>query len=412
VSSSSHRSDAWLTLRVFLPFVAGYYVSYAFRSMNALLGPHIAAELDLGAADLGLLTSVYFLAFALAQIPMGVLLDRYGPRRVDAALLLVATAGAFAFARAPSFGFLILGRALVGLGVSVCLMSSFQAFALWYPKERLATINSRAFAVGILGAVTVTVPLEMALRVTDWRTIAACFALAALAASAAVFYAAPERKPVAAHDSLAVALGGVRALLTDAAFRRTVVMVSASQCAAMSLGTLWIATWLRDVAGYDPVQVGRGLLVVNGTLIAGYLAFGRLAELRARRGASILPLIAGGVGTASLCLALLALGVTTGALALWAAFTFSSSAATLAYALLLRRFPAEMAGRLNTTVNSFVFLAMFLGQWLAGLVLELWPRSGAGYAPQAYHWALGALWLLQLAGLAWFWRGRRLFANW
>src|SRR5439155_7393856 len=198
--------------------------------VNALVGPHITAELDLGAADLGLLTSVYFLAFALAQIPMGVLLDRYGPRRVDAALLLLATAGAFAFARAPSFGFLILGRALVGLGVSVCLMSSFQAFALWYPKERLATINSRAFAVGILGAMTVTVPLEMALRVTDWRTIAVFFAL-----------------------------------IADAAFRRTVVMVSASQCAAMSLGTLWIATWLRDVAGYDPVQVGRGLLVVNGT---------------------------------------------------------------------------------------------------------------------------------------------------
>jgi MFS family permease len=108
----------------------------------------------------------------------------------------------------------------------------------------------------------------------------------------------------------------------------------------------------------------------------------------------------------------LALGVTTGALALWAAFTFSSSAATLAYALLLRHFPTEMAGRLNTTVNSFVFLAMFLGQWLAGVVLELWPRSGAGYSPQAYHWALGALWVLQLAGLAWFWRGRRLFANW
>ena len=412
MSSSNHRSDAWLTLRVFLPFVAGYYVSYAFRSMNALLGPHIAAEFDLGAADLGLLTSVYFLAFALAQIPMGVLLDRYGPRRVDAALLLLAAAGAFAFALARSFGELIVGRALVGLGVSVCLMGSFQAFALWYPKERLAAVNSRAFAVGILGAMTVTVPLEMALRVTGWRSIAAFFALATLAASAAVFYAAPERRRTAAPDSLAVALGGVRALIADAAFRRTVVMVSASQCVAISLGTLWIATWLRDVAGYDPVQVGRGLLAVNATLIAGYLAFGRLADLRVRRRASILPLIAGGVGTASLCLALLALGVTTGALALWGIFTFSSSAATLAYALLLRRFPTEMAGRLNTTVNSFVFLAMFLGQWLVGGVLELWPRSGAGYPPQAYHWGLGTLWLLQLAGLVWFWRGRRLFANW
>src|SRR3989442_3935371 len=191
-------------------------------------------------------------------------------------------------------------------------MSSSQAFALWYRKERLAAISSRAFAVGILGAMTVTVPLEMALRAIDWRTIAAFFAVGTLAGSAAVFYAGAERRRVAAPDSLAVALGGVRALIADAAFRRTVVMVSASQCAAMSLGTLWIATWLRDVAGYDPVQVGRGLLVVNATLIAGYLAFGRLAELRARRGASILPLIAGGVGTASLCLAGLRLGGTTG----------------------------------------------------------------------------------------------------
>jgi predicted MFS family arabinose efflux permease len=412
VSCAEHPSNAWLTLRVFLPFVAGYYVSYAFRSMNALLGPHIAAELDLGAADLGLLTSVYFLAFALFQIPLGVLLDRYGPRRVDCALLLVAAAGAFVFALAPSFTYLIVGRALIGLGVSVCLMGSFQAFALWYPKERLATINSRAFAVGILGAMTVSVPLEMALRVSDWRSVAAFFALVTLAASAALFFAAPERKRAAAHDSLAVALGGVRTLLANAAFRRTVVMVSASQCAAMSLATLWIATWLRDVAGYDAVQIGRALLAVNCALIAGFLVFGRLAELRTRRGASMLPLIVGGVGTASVCLALLALGVTVGALALWAIFTFASSSATLAYALLLRRFPTDMAGRLNTTLNSFVFLALFLGQWAVGLVLELWPRSGAGYPAEAYHWALGTLWLLQLAGLAWFWRGRRLFANW
>src|SRR5207247_10185252 len=105
----------------------------------------------------------------------------------------------------------------------------------------------------------------------------------------AVASAATERRGVAAPESRAGGGGAVRALIADAAFRRTVVMVSASQCAAMSLGTLWIATWLRDVAGYDPVQVGRGLLVVNGTLIAGYLAFRRLAGPRARRGASIPP---------------------------------------------------------------------------------------------------------------------------
>ncbi|MGH8705453.1 MAG: MFS transporter [Burkholderiales bacterium] len=411
MSAAGAPSGAWLTLRVFLPFVAGYYVSHAFRSANALLGPQIAAELGLGAADLGLLTSVYFLAFALFQIPFGVLLDRYGPRRVDAGLLLAAAVGALVFALAPSFAALVAGRALIGLGVSVCLMASFQAFVLWYPIERIATVNSRAFAIGTLGAITVSVPLEVALRLADWRTITVSFALVTLGASVAIFFAAPERERGAARDSLAAALGAIRLLLADAAFRRIAAMLSASQCAAMSLSTLWIATWLRDVAGYDRVAVGRALLAVGIALIAGFLVFGRMADARARRGASTLALVAGGVALSSACLALLALGVTTGALALWAGFTFSSTAATLAYSILTRRFPKEMAGRVNTTLNTFVFLAIFLGQWAVGLVLERWPGSEAGYAPEAYGWALGALWLIQAAGLSWFWSGRRLFSS-
>jgi MFS family permease len=147
---------------------------------------------------------------------------------------------------------------------------------------------------------------------------------------------------------------------------------------------------------------------VGVALIAGYLVFGHLADARSRRGASPVPLIAGAVVLSSACLAALALGVTTGALALWAAFIFLSSAATLAFSVLARRYPKEIAGRVNTTLNTFMFTAMFLGQWGVGLVLERWPRTDGGYAPEAYTWALGMLWALQLAGLAWLWAGRKL----
>jgi len=394
---------------VFLPFVAGYYVSYAFRSVNALLGPQIASEYGFGAADLGLLTSVYFLAFGLVQIPVGVLLDRFGPRRVDAALLLIAAAGTVIFASAQSFTGVVAGRALIGLGVSVCLMASFQAFQLWYPLDRIATLNSLAFAVGILGAITVSVPMEAALRFVDWRTIMLAFSVVTLAASGAILFAVPEYRRSESRSSLAAALRVVMVLVADGAFVRTAVMVSTSQCAAVSLYTLWMATWLRDVAGFDRAAVGRALFVVSLALIAGYLVFGRVADALARRRISELPLVAGGVGLSSVCLLLLALGVTRGAVWLWAAFIFASSAATLAYSIVSRRFPREMAGRVNTTLNTFVFTGMFLGQWAVGLVLERWPPSGTGYAPQAYEWALGALWLIQLAGLAWYWSGRRLF---
>jgi hypothetical protein len=64
----------------------------------------------------------------------------------------------------------------------------------------------------------------------------------------------------------------------------------------------------------------------------------------------------------------------------------------------------------NTALNVFVFVGMFSGQWAVGLVLGLWPQTAAGYAPEAYPWALALLWTVQLAGLAWLWTGRRLLA--
>jgi predicted MFS family arabinose efflux permease len=396
-------------LRVFLPFVAGYFFSYVFRSLNAILGPQIAAEFGLDAAQLGLLTSVYFLGFGLVQIPAGLLLDRYGPARVDAALLVLAAAGAALFALAPSYPALVMGRALIGIGVSVCLMATLQAFVLWYPIERIASMNSRAFAVGILGAITVSVPLEAALQLVPWRTIVWLLAALTLATSVLLWLAVPARPRENPHDSLADALAGVRALLADAAFRRTAVMICSSQFAAVSLSTLWIATWLRDVAGYDRTEVAQGLLAAALGLMAGYLVLGRLADARAQSGRSGVPLVAGGIAASSLCLLLLASGVTTAALALWMAFLFSSSSAVLGYAILSRRFPKAMAGRVNTTLNTFAFLGMFLGQWVVGLILNLWPPTGTGYEPRAYVWAFGALWLVQLFGLLWFWSGRRLF---
>lgn len=405
ISANSVRN---LSLRVFLPFVAGYYVSYVFRSANALLGPQIAYEYGFGAADLGLLTSVFFLGVGLVQIPVGVLLDRFGPRRVDAALLLVAASGALIFANAQSFAGVVVGRALIGFGVSVCLMASFQAFVLWYPSERIATVNSLAFAIGILGAITVSVPLEAALRVVDWRTVMLVFGTATLLVSGGIFFAAPEYRRGDSPISIAAALRPVRVIVADAAFRRTAVMIGTSQCAAVSLYTLWIATWLRDVAGFDRPAVGRALLVVSLAMIAGYLVFGRLADAMTRHRRSELPLVTAGIGLSSACLLLLALGVTKGALWLWAVFIFASSAATLSYSIVSRRFPKEMAGRVNTTLNTFVFTGMFLGQWGVGLVLERWPATATGYAPGAYIWAFGTLWLIQLTGLLWYWSGRKL----
>jgi MFS family permease len=150
--------------RVFLPFAGGYFLSYLFRTVNAVIAPDLVHAVGLNAADLGLLTSTYFLAFAASQIPLGILLDRFGPRRVESLLLLWAAVGAALFAVGQTTTTLLVGRALIGLGVSGCLMAAFQAFVLWFPKPRLPLVNGCIMACGSLGALVATAPVEALLR--------------------------------------------------------------------------------------------------------------------------------------------------------------------------------------------------------------------------------------------------------
>lgn len=384
-----------------------------FRAVNAVLGPTLVAEFGLTATELGFLTGVYFLSFGLFQIPLGLLLDRFGPRRVNGSLLVLAAAGGLAFAHAGSYGELVMARALIGLGVSACLMGSFQAFILWFPPERMSTMIALAYSMGGLGAISASFPLEAALGHFEWRQIFVALSAAVLALSALFALWVPEHAARSRPPRLAGQLAGLGRILRDGAFWRVALAIGASQCAAVSLFTLWLTAWLRDVAGYDRAAAARGLAWVSLALIAGYLFFGRLADAAARRGRSPLPLFAAGVVGALGMLALLAMGVTTAPVPIWCAFVFFGTGATLAHSIATRRYPREMAGRVNTTLNTFTFVGIFLGQWATGAVLNHFPPTlagnEAGYDPRGYSYALWALWAIQAAGLAWLWSGRRLF---
>jgi MFS family permease len=129
-------------LLVLLPFAAGYFLSCFFRTINAVIAGQLTAELGLDASHLGLMTSVYFLTFAVIQLPLGVLLDRFGPRRVQSGLLLVAAVGAALFARSNQFAALVVGRALIGFGVAGALIAGLKAIVSWFPNERILLFNA------------------------------------------------------------------------------------------------------------------------------------------------------------------------------------------------------------------------------------------------------------------------------
>lgn len=374
--------------------------------VNAVLAPTLAAEFGLSAAGLGLLSSVYFLSFAVVQLPVGVALDRYGPRRVNAALLLVAVAGGAWFAAAESASAAIAARALIGLGVSACLMAALTAFVLWYPPERISTMTGIAFSAGAVGAMTATVPLELLLRAWGWREAFLLIVGVTAVLSIVFWFWVPERTARRTNEGFREIVQGLSALLRDPVFLRFAIPLGASQAAAVALQTLWIATWLRDVAQWNPAEVARGLLAVNVSMIIGYMAFGRAADAWQRRGRSAFPLLAGGVALSSVCLGLIVVGVHS--MLLWCVFVGAGTAVVLAYSLLARRYPKAMAGRVNTAVNVVGFVGMFGGQWAIGMVLDRWPQSTQGYAAEAYPWALGMVWAIQFAGLAWLWSGRAL----
>lgn len=187
-------SGTWrLISLVFLPFAAGYYLSYLYRTINALIASHLSSDTALGTADLGLLTSVYFLIFAAAQIPVGILLDRFGPRRVQSVLLLLAAAGAGLFAISTGFLSLLIARAMIGLGVAAALTAGLKSIVLWFPRERVALLNGYMIMLGSLGAVTATVPVEYLLAWMSWRQLFEILAAATGATAIFIYVVVPER---------------------------------------------------------------------------------------------------------------------------------------------------------------------------------------------------------------------------
>ena len=165
---------------MFLPFAGGYYLSYLYRSVNAVIAEDLSADVGLSASDLGLLTSAYFVAFAAFQIPLGLLLDRYGARKVHGLLLLLAALGALGFALGDGLLQLWLARALIGLGVAGGLMAALKAITQWFPESRWPVVNGCFLAMGGLGAMSATAPVEALLQVTDWRGIFVGLAAATL----------------------------------------------------------------------------------------------------------------------------------------------------------------------------------------------------------------------------------------
>ena len=392
---------------VFLPFAGGYYLSYLYRSVNAVIADRLVADLELDPAALGLMTSAYFLAFAAFQIPLGLLLDRYGPRRIQALLLCAAAVGAVVFSMGQGPAMLILGRALIGLGVAGGLMASFKAITLWFPKARWPLVNGCFLAMGGLGAMSATTPVEALLGLTDWRGLFAGLAAATVAVAAIIFLVVPNVGRAAAMPSLRDQLAGLATIYRDRLFWRLAPISVASMASNMSIQGLWAGPWLRDVAGFSSDRVADYLFGLALSMTVGFVATGLLADRLAARGIGLMSVMGACMALFSLALGLIVTGLLPEALWPWVLFGLLGNATALAYPQLSRHFPLAYAGRANTALNLLVFLGAFGAQYAIGLVIDQWPSVDGRSPAEAYSAAFAMVLAVQLAALAWFyWAGR------
>lgn len=388
-----------LLLMVYAPFAFAYFISFLLRNINSVVFPELVHEFALGPGALGFLTSAYFLAFATCQLPIGMLLDRFGPRRVNATLLLLAASGTLLFGLADSFAMLVTGRALMGIGFAACLMSSMTALVLWFPRARMASLSGAMVAIGACGALSATKPVELALRVVPWRSVFVFLGCAVVVSLVVLMTVVPEKRRTTPAAGLTGQVQGLRRILADGEFWRIGLLAALVQANGLSVLGLWAGPWLRDVAGLPRPEIAQALLFAAGAFGGGALLLGVLSDRLSRRGVDPHTTFTVACSGAGVALLGLAVGSPSLSVLVLPLFTACSAAGTLGFALLTARYPQDMAGRALTALNTLTMGAAFAFQWGVGAVLNFWPAADGKYAEAGYRAGFGVLLALLAAAL-------------
>lgn len=389
-ADSGDRHNAASTLgrwSIFVLFLLGFVLSYFFRSANAIIATDLASELSLDAAQLGSMTSIFFLAFALVQLPLGSALDRYGPRWVTSLLMLFAAAGCLVFATAQSYWALATGRALIGLGMAGILMGALKAFSAWFSPVRFATMSSLLVGMGSLGALLAATPLAWLNEQVGWRSVFAWGSLAIVFSAAAIASWSRNAPPGVAWRKAAHAGNTLLHIFSDHRLWRIALLNFYAVGTTLSVQGLWGASYARDVFGLSAITTGNLLVMLAIGVTAGNLMHGWLADTFGRARSVI---AAATVFTCcQLVFALTIVPLPGLALStLYLMFGLTGAFGVVLFSHARSIFPVSMVGQAITAVNLFGIGGAMLIQWSMGLIIAGFGAStGPAYPPEAYRGA-------------------------
>jgi predicted MFS family arabinose efflux permease len=391
---------------MFLSFAFAYFPSALVRGVIATLAPAFSAELALSAANLGLLAGAYFLGFAVMQLPLGSALDRFGPKRVLMVFLAVAVGGCGAFALAQGFANLTVARALIGMGVSACLMAPMTSFRRNFGPAAQMRANSWMLMTGSLGLVASTLPVQWLLPVLGWRGLFWGLALLFMLAIVLIARVVPADERVE-PSSAPISAGGYAQVLRHPTFLRYLPMGFFQYGSMVALQSLWVGPWLTRVCGWSAQETAAGLFAINFSMLLAFMAWGIAVPRLYARGWTAQGLITWGM---PLSLIALFLGVALGGEAtawVWALFCVSSTFVSLSQPAIGQAFPATLAGRALSAYNLVIFAGVFVLQWSMGAVIDALMASGWGTV-SAFRGAFALMGACCALSYVWFlWRDER-----
>lgn len=362
---------------VFFVFAYGYFLSCLLRAITATLSPVLTSEFNLLSADLGLLAGGYFLGFACMQIPLGYLLDKYGPKKIVSSFLLIALVGTGSFALAESFSGLLISRILIGIGVSACLMAPLTGYRIWYAENQQQRANSWMLMIASLGFLSSTLPVQLLLPSFGWRWIFGGITILILVSIILMLVFIPKWNLIKSNQLEEPTNKGTLSEVWKSKFFISVIPMGLFNYGGlMAIQTLWAGPWMTRVAGYTPLQSATGLFWINVTMLVSFFVWGYFLPKISSIGFSATKILRLGLPI-SFCimLTIIILGSKAGAFYL-TLFILSSIFLSVTQPAVGLAFSGYSAGKALTSFNLLIFAGTFIMQWLMGFVIDITKSFG------------------------------------
>jgi sugar phosphate permease len=400
-----HRRRRLLMLAV---VVCAYVLSFFQRFAPAGIAQDLAAAFQTSAASLGVLAATYFYVYTVMQVPTGILVDTLGPRRILALGGLVAGGGSLLFGMAGTLDGALMGRTLIGLGVSVTFIAMLKIIAVWFEEHRFATVVGLSMLVGNLGSVLAGAPLSALAQATGWRGVFVGVGIVSLALGVLCWLLVRDRPEEgrAAHVAAAgfdrtVILGGLLRVIRNRATWPAAALNFGVSGSFFAFGGLWATPFLVQGMGMSRATATAHLSLYFAGFAIGCLIIGSLSDRLRRRKPVII--------VSSHLLGLIWLFWLSGIVPppavsypLFALMGLTTASFTLSWACAKEVNPPALSGMSTSVTNMGGFLAGALLQPAVGWIMDRrWSGAMAEgvrlYALDDYRWGLALL-----AAAAWF----------